>query len=640
MNKFFVSSLLILLLSMCSTAQVVTLSNASKNLKDDYQQADNAYALGKSVQAIDMLKGIVNRQPKFVDGWWLMGKVYFDNLKKYDSAAICFDKVKELKPNYNKNLDMMRGDAYMYAGKYKEAKAIFNTVETGALSEGEKNEITNRVKSCDFAAEASMVPKKFNPINLGEGVNTADDELMPSVTADERFVYFTRDEKIGRVIDENIFSSENRGGAFQQAELVGRPISTDEYFEGATCVSPSGRYLFFTSCGRPDAVGDCDIYYTKKVTGGWDRPKNLGNKVNCPGWDIQPCLSADGKTVYFASRRIGGYGGLDIYKTTLGDDFMWSKPENLGPTINTEKDEERPFIHPDDKTLYFSSDGHPGFGHADFFYSKRDAAGHWGAPVNLGFPINTPGEEIGICITTDGNTAYIGSERPGGFGGMDIYKFELDESVQPQHVTYIKGRVFDEMTKAPIKTNIQLFDISNGGNLYGSLTSDNTSGEFLATIPYGNDYACQVSKEGYLFYSANFSLKNFTKNEPYQLDIYLKKIEVGKSVVLNNIFFEVNKYELRDVSKTELNTLVDLMKKNPTMKIELSGHTDNSGIESENKILSENRAKAVMEYLITNGIEATRMSAKGYGSSKPIADNKTEEGKQKNRRTEFVVTGL
>jgi len=185
-----------------------------------------------------------------------------------------------------------------------------------------------------------------------------------------------------------------------------------------------------------------------------------------------------------------------------------------------------------------------------------------------------------------------------------------------------------------------LFDISNGGNLYGSLTSDNTSGEFLATIPYGNDYACQVSKEGYLFYSANFSLKNFTKNEPYQLDIYLKKIEVGKSVVLNNIFFEVNKYELRDVSKTELNTLVDLMKKNPTMKIELSGHTDNSGIESENKILSENRAKAVMEYLITNGIEATRMSAKGYGSSKPIADNKTEEGKQKNRRTEFVVTGL
>jgi tetratricopeptide (TPR) repeat protein len=161
MNKLFVSSLLILLLSMCSTAQVVTLSNASKNLKDDYQQADNAYALGKSGQAIDMLQGIVKRQPKFVDGWWLLGKVYFENLQRYDSAAICFDKVKELKPNYNKNLDMMRGDAYMYAGKYKEAKAIFNTVETGALSDGEKNEITNRLKSCDFAAEASMVPKKI-----------------------------------------------------------------------------------------------------------------------------------------------------------------------------------------------------------------------------------------------------------------------------------------------------------------------------------------------------------------------------------------------------------------------------------------------------------------------------------------------
>ncbi len=338
---------------MCSTAQVVTLSNASKNLKDDYQQADNAYALGKSAQALELLEGILKRQPKFVDGWWLMGKVYFENLEKYDSAVICFDKVKELKPNFRADLDMMRGDAYMYAGKYQEAKAVYASIPENNLSPSGKTEVDNRIKSCDFASSAMLVPKKFKPVNLGPGVNTATEELMPSVTADERFIYFTRHETFGPAVDENIFSSENRNGEFQEAVLIDRPISTDEYLEGATCVSPSGRYLFFTSCGRPDAVGDCDIYYTKKVTGGWDRPKNMGSKVNCPGWDIQPCLSADGKTVYFASRRIGGYGGLDIYKTTLGDDYSWSKPENLGPKINTEKDEERPFIHPDDKTLYF-----------------------------------------------------------------------------------------------------------------------------------------------------------------------------------------------------------------------------------------------------------------------------------------------
>jgi outer membrane protein OmpA-like peptidoglycan-associated protein len=224
--------------------------------------------------------------------------------------------------------------------------------------------------------------------------------------------------------------------------------------------------------------------------------------------------------------------------------------------------------------------------------------------------------------------------------GLIYIKFELDKTVQPQHVTYIKGRVFDETTKTPLKASITLFDLDDSGKVFGTLSSEETKGEFLATIPYGRDYACAVSKEGYLFYSDNFTLKNFTKSEPFLLDIYLKKIEVGKTVVLNNIFFEVNKFELREVSITELNQLADLLNKNKTLKIELSGHTDNSGIEAENKVLSENRAKSVFSYLVSKGIEEARLSYKGYGSSHPIAENKTEEGKAKNRRTEFVVTGI
>jgi outer membrane protein OmpA-like peptidoglycan-associated protein len=586
------------------------------------------------------LTNLLSDQPNFVDGWWLLGKVYFDLSKKYDSAAIAFDKVKALKANYSPELDYMRGQSYMYAGDYETAKKIFAELSSQKLGDANAKQVANLLQSCDFAIASKQSPKKFNPVNLGADVNTDQDELMPSVTADERFLYFTKHEKIGRHSDENIFMSELIDGKYSNTQLVDRPISTDEYFEGATCISPSGKYLFFTSCGRPDGMGDCDNYYTKRVVGGWDRPKNLGNRVNTPGWDIQPCISADGRTLYFASRRLGGMGGLDLWSTTLGDDFNWTTPVNLGPNINTEKDEERPFIHPDDKTLYFSSDGWPGFGSSDFYYAKKDAAGQWSKPVNLGFPINSPGDEIGLAITTDGKTAYMGSERLGGFGGLDIYKFELDKTVQPQHVTYIKGRVFDETTKTPLKASITLFDLDDSGKVFGTLSSEETKGEFLATIPYGRDYACAVSKEGYLFYSDNFTLKNFTKSEPFLLDIYLKKIEVGKTVVLNNIFFEVNKFELREVSITELNQLADLLNKNKTLKIELSGHTDNSGIEAENKVLSENRAKSVFSYLVSKGIEEARLSYKGYGSSHPIAENKTEEGKAKNRRTEFVVTGI
>jgi len=640
MLKSIVPYFFLIFLVNCSTAQTVTLSNSSKKTKESYQSADLAFAMGKKIEATSILTNLLADQPNFVDGWWLLGKVYFDLSKKYDSAALAFDKVKALKANYSPELDYMRGQSYMYAGDYVSAQKILTELSTQKLSDANAKQVDNLLKSCDFAITSKQSPKQFNPVNLGPDVNTDQDELMPSVTADERFLYFTKHEKIGRASDENIFMSELIDGKYTNTQLVDRPISTDEYFEGATCISPSGKYLFFTSCGRPDGMGDCDNYYTKRVVGGWDRPKNLGSKVNTPGWDIQPCISADGRTLYFASRRLGGFGGLDLWSTSLGDDFNWTTPVNLGPNINTEKDEERPFIHPDDKTLYFSSDGWPGFGSSDFYYAKKDAAGQWSKPVNLGFPINSPGDEIGLAITTDGKTAYMGSERPGGYGGLDIYKFELDETVQPLHVTYIKGRVFDDATKAPLKAIITLFDLDDNGKVFGTLSSEETKGEFLATIPYGNDYACAVSKEGYLFYSANFSLKNFTKSEPYLLDIYLKKIEVGKSVVLNNIFFEVNKFELRDVSKTELNQLVDLLNKNKTLKIELSGHTDNSGIEAENKVLSENRAKSVYNFLVSNGISENRLSYKGYGSSKPIVENKTEEGKARNRRTEFVVTGL
>jgi outer membrane protein OmpA-like peptidoglycan-associated protein len=361
--------------------------------------------------------------------------------------------------------------------------------------------------------------------------------------------------------------------------------------------------------------------------------------INTRAKETQPYITGDGRTLFFVSSRPGGYGAGDIYESRLGDDGKWSEPKNLGPNINTDMDEERPFIHPDGVTLYFTSRGHEGMGGADLYMSHREVDGTWGKAVNLGYPINTPGDEIGIYVTTDGKWAYFASEQPDTRGGMDIYKFEMPDGIKPSPVSYVKGTVTDKANGGPLGTKIQFFDL-NTGYIYSSASSDPKTGEYLATLPAGRNYACQISKEGYLFYSANFSLQNVKEGLPYIMDIQLQKIQVGSTVVLNNIFFETDKYELKEESKTELNTLIELLTKNPSLKIEIGGHTDNSGIEKDNENLSQNRAKSVYDYLIEKGISADRLSYKGYAATKPVADNKTPEGRAKNRRTEFVVTGI
>jgi outer membrane protein OmpA-like peptidoglycan-associated protein len=339
--------------------------------------------------------------------------------------------------------------------------------------------------------------------------------------------------------------------------------------------------------------------------------------------------------LYFVSNRKGGYGGYDIWKSVLTDKG-WGEPQNLGPNINTAYNEQSPFIHADDSTLYFCSNGWPGMGGQDLFVSKLGKDGVWQKPVNLGYPINTNGDESGLTISANGSTAYFSSNNLNGMGGFDIYTFEMPLNIRPHLVTYVKGIVSDIKTKQPLEAAVEIIDLQNNLPVYQD-SSAVDRGDFLVTLTSGKNYGLNISKDGYLFYSENFSLEGHEPSKPFNINVLLEPIEVGNKVILKNIFFDSNKFEIKPDSKPELDKLVDFLTLNPSLHIEISGHTDNVGNDQANQTLSENRAKAVFAYLIANKIAPARLVYKGYGKTQPIAPNETEEDRSKNRRTEFKI---
>jgi outer membrane protein OmpA-like peptidoglycan-associated protein len=275
-------------------------------------------------------------------------------------------------------------------------------------------------------------------------------------------------------------------------------------------------------------------------------------------------------------------------------------------------------------------------GGLDIFMSRRQPNGEWGEPVNLGYPINTFNDENSLLVSRDGKIAYFASDRTGGYGGLDIYSFDLYEAVQPGKTIYVKGKVFDAVTKLPLEADVDVVDLQTGNSVV-KWVSNKTNGEFFICLPVNKNYAFNTAKTGYLFHSENFAMVEKKDYQPFTLNIPLSPITKDSIVVLRNVFFETNKFNLKDESKSELNTLVDFLNKNSTLKIELSGHTDNVGEKKLNQILSENRAKSVLEYLVANGIVKERLTYKGYGDSKPVVANDSDEHRHMNRRTEFKV---
>jgi len=368
---------------------------------------------------------------------------------------------------------------------------------------------------------------------------------------------------------------------------------------------------------------------------GWGESFNLGGNVNSDQWDSQPCLSPDKRDLYFASKRLGGFGGSDIYVCHLLPNGTWSKAENVGAEINTTGDDQCPFIHADNQTLYFTSNGWQGYGENDLFFVRKGFGNSWSKPKNLGYPINTINDEGTLFIAADGVTAYYASDRSDSRGSLDIYSFELRKDIRPFKTLWVKGIVTDKKTLQGLPSIVELIDLATK-QIISQVQTDEV-GNYFITLPLGKDYAFSVNRKGYLFYSDNFLMADKLSDATYKKNIVLQPIEFNANVVLKNVFFDVNKSALKPSSQVELDKLVQLLNENPQLNIEISGHTDNVGKPADNLKLSIERAKAVVDYLISKNIDAKRLNAKGFGESNPIAPNTTEEGKAQNRRTEMKV---
>ncbi len=600
-------------------------------------QQYNRHDFANALRAVDQL---IEDDPAFAKAWLLKGDM-FNDLKEYDKAVVAYTQAVDIDSTIFPPAYYIMANLYFDMEMYNEAKV--NYLKYLAFNPKIQEELKRtaiNMQLCDFRLEMMKNPVPFNPVNIGPNVNSSGYEYINAVSLDEGQLYFTRkgsdiksDESFYRSISARSVTGQLN---WSPAIEIGAPINTPGN-EGALCVSPDGMTIIITCCSRRDSYGSCDLYLSHKAGNNWSEPENLGELVNSAAWESQPCLAVDGRTLFFVSTRRGGFGGSDIWKSILQDDGYWGAPVNLGNTINTSSDEMAPFIHPDGRTLYFSSRGHMGLGGADLFVSRSDSEGFWQQPENIGYPVNTKRDEINLIINAKGTEAFISAERENGFGNIDIYRFELPEQSRPASVSYVQGKVYDKNTLLPLKAAIELIDMQKNTVIVNS-TSDPITGEFLMSLPVDKDYAVNIARSGYLFYSTNFNVsKGNDSVNPIKLDIPMQPLAVGEKVVLHNIFFETDKFELLSYSQSELERLITFMTKNTTTQIEIGGHTDSEGSETHNNQLSQNRAKAVYDYLISKGVEAGRLTFKGYGESAPIESNDTPEGRAKNRRTEFKV---
>lgn len=555
------------------------------------------------------------------------------------------EKAVALKPESFPSAYFYLGEAYLHAVNYEKARDMYKKfLGYNGQNLPDVQTAQNKIKVAEFGAEAIKKPLQFDPVNLGDSINTDGEEYMPFLTADGQTLFFTsrRPGCVGGFNNyyqsylEDFYIAYLKNGQWTEAQNLGSPINTEQN-EGAATFSQDGQMIIFSACERKDGQGNCDLYWSRLEGDTWSPPKNLGAKVNSPFWESQPSLAHDNKTLYFASTRPNGVGKNDIWVSRL-ENGQWTEAQNLGTPVNTPGNEYYPFMHADGISLYFASDFHPGFGGLDLFISQKSNDG-FGSPVNLGYPLNGPGEEHSIYVSPSGKVGYFSSTKLKGKGGFDIWRFNLDPKIQPQRTTYLRGYVFDSLSGNPVKAKVTLIDLESQ-ELVRKVESNGRTGLFVLSLPLGKKYGVFAEAKGYLFYSQHFALEVPENQKEYELLVKLQATQKDATIILKNVFFDTDSYKLKPESYTELDKLTTLLKENPGISIELRGHTDNTASETHNLTLSDNRAKAVRSYLIEKGIAESRLTAKGYGEKLPIASNQTAEGKALNRRTEFKITAV
>lgn len=608
-------------------------THTSRKAGKIYREAKSLIAVKDLQTAKSLLQKALSIDHQFVEAWILLGDVNI-GLEDKEAAIQAYRKSIPIAPRFSFPMYYRLAVAEHSMGYYSDAlKHIRKYLSSKKISEPYRKKALALKSSCEFSISAVKNPVSFNPENLGPNVNSDADEYLPALSADGSTLIFTRSSNQEGSRNEDFYLSYHDTDKWTFAESIGEPINTAQN-EGAQCITADGKTLYFTACSRSDSYGRCDLYTSEFVDGYWSQPVNLGSNVNTENWESQPAISSDGRQLFFVSNRPGGIGKKDIWVTYKNNKGNWTKAKNLGKDINTSKDDVSPFLHWDNQTLYFSSKGYVGMGGFDVFLSRLNELGEWGTVKNIGYPINSPSDENSLIVAKDGRTAYFASAYfKQGRTDLDLYTFDLPQESRAREVAYVQGTIIDSKTKKPLVAEIDLVDLKSGSS-YKSSQSD-LDGDFMLCLPSDSEYALTLSKKNYLFYSENIQmhregsilLKNFK----------LQPLEVGEQVRLNNIFFELNSYELKDESVTELNKIIKFMETNPFLVIEIGGHTDNSGSESYNLDLSEQRAQSVKNALVQRGLPSRRIQTKGYGMYVPLNDNSSEEEKAINRRTELKI---
>ncbi|WP_066759617.1 OmpA family protein [Crocinitomix algicola] len=603
--------------------------------------------------AIPYFDKAIAKDENFIDAYIIKAD-YATRIGKHDMAITAYKKAIEINPEASStgyiyfDLSLLEWNYGAYADALVHAKKFITYKNANPESVKEAMWL---IKNCEFAVEAIKNPVPFDPKNVGAGVNSEDPEYFPTLTVDEKQLLYTRRVTSSNGYQqEDFFVSTDKNGYWNTGEPMPPNINTFNN-EGAPTFAPDGRTLIFVGCIDPRygygegrrGYGSCDLFVTEKVGEKWLDPINLPGAVNSKHWETQPSLSSDGKSLYFIRGNVRSSGGRnkrngDIYVSKKQADGFWGMPEKLPDNINTPDSESSVLIHPDGKTLYFASNGHVGMGGYDLYMTTLQPDGSWSDPKNLGYPINTSNNENSLLVFASGEIAIFGSDREGGFGDLDLYSFEMPKSIRPTRTIYMTGTVFDDKTDKKLEAEFSLIDLETDTEVIRSY-SDRVNGAFLVTLPINRDYALIVNKDGYNPYSVHFNLRvPENSNEPYHRDVPLVPIESDAPVELANVFFDLGSHVLRKESFVELNKFVDFLNKYPKINVELQGHTDAQGDDESNMTLSDNRAKSVRTYLISKGISAERLTAKGYGETQPNTIT-TAEGK-KVRLTEEYINGL
>jgi outer membrane protein OmpA-like peptidoglycan-associated protein len=612
----------------------------SAKAQKKYEEARNQMASRNIEKGVKILESLLEDEPNYLAARILLINTYRMLGMGTRAEKHCITAA-DLKPNDTQLLPiyLQAMEFKMQKGEYLLAKEYANRFLT--VSGARPNNLTDMcrktIANCDYALEGMKSPVEYKPKMISADIERLPIQYFPVLSADQKTMIFTA--RIGDASDqdENIYMTRKVNDVWQEPIYI-RELNTFQN-EGTCTITADGKMMVFTTCRGSEErpiYGQCDLFVTYNEGGVWSKPQNLGNIVNSASYDTQPALTADGRTLYFVSNRQGGFGKEDIWVTTKDEKGMWTKPKNLGSTINTPELDNDPFIHVNGKTLFFSSNGHIGYGGSDI-YKAEFVQGEWQKPENLGYPINDHTDQRGMVISPDAKKGYysqgiISNERK---SYSKLYELALPEQIKINPSNYVKGKVYDAKTKKLLQAKIDLVNLQKE-TIESTVLSDKQNGEYLIVLNKGAEYGLYVNKENYLFQSLTFNYLG-NENKDVEIDIYLEQIVQGSTMTLNNIFFDFGKWTLQDKSKTELNRLLDFLQKNPNLKVEISGHTDNVGNPKFNLELSEKRAAEVVKYLQEQGIDSKRIIPKGYGETKPVEKNDTDENKAKNRRIDFKI---